>query len=97
MAMRIDVMIDDATSGVTGPIIDVQNNQNTEYGVVQAKCTGTATVIIEGRCGPTMDFTTIDTLSLSSDSVGTRVSLFPHMRARVSSYSSGTVRVLMAV
>lgn len=94
MSMRTTVMLNDVTSAVTGPVLDVQNYQNTEYGLLQVTISGTATAVLEGRVSSSMGWQVIDTFTATDAS---RVSPFPHMRVRVSSYSSGTIRAEMAV
>lgn len=83
------ILLDDVTSQVTGEPKAIQNFNDHEYGIFQVDISGTATVVLEGRISPQMTWATIDTYTASGAG---RISLFPHMRARVSAYTSGTIR-----
>ena len=68
----------------------IQDNKNSEYGIVQVSIPGAATISIRGRLSRNMPWTEITSFTSSG---ATRVSLMSHMLATVSGHSAGAVRV----
>lgn len=89
--MRIHKLLSAVTVNTTGESFTIQNPSAIDYGLAQVFYGGgTGTIKIQGRTST--DMTWIDIYSFSVDG-GRRVTLFPFMRADLSSESGATVSV----
>lgn len=93
MSLNVNLLLDGVAATGASTTRNVQNYDASEYGIFQATISGTATVTIEGRLDRLHDWVVVDTFTASDAS---RITLFPEMRANVTSYSSGTVRASLA-
>jgi hypothetical protein len=91
--MRVLTLQDGITAATrddaAADLVNVQNDREKEYGVVQVEITAAGTVVLFGRLGPDMPWFTVNTYTVSSSE---RVTLFPQMYATIAS-NTGTINV----
>lgn len=85
------------TSAISGDAFQIGNcvsaGASTKNGTWHCKITGTATLKLQARNSEDYDWIDLVTYTASG---GEEVTLWPHMRATVSSYTSGTVTCSLA-
>ena len=90
--MRVQTLIDNIAADRDLPatnLIQVNDNDQRIYGTFQVSGIGTATVELFGRLDSSMAWYSINTYTADD---AERVTLFPQMYARITGWSSGTIR-----
>jgi len=87
-----------ASGAATGLILtstkspsNVYTNVPVPYCIIMCEMTGNAVCEIQGRTSSDMTWLTIDTFT--NENAGSRCTLFPYMRANLTTYSTGAVTV----